>query len=312
VNVNARGLLVAAARIAVVGTVGVTLAALVPAWPFALFEHFRFQYVWGGALVVAACAALRMRGWFDAALIAMLLDACFVLPDLSSRERALPAGAPVRILVVNVLSDNASFDAVARLVADTKPDIVGLLEVTPRWLGSLAPAFTDYPHRVEEPHERGNFGIAVYSRVPLKGGVEALGSQLPTIVATADVQGGAVGLVVTHTMPPVDTIGLDMQLSQLDAVARRAHELGGRVIVMGDLNATPWSAPFRGFVAATGLCDTRAGFGLQASFPASSLVMRIPLDHVLVSCAIGVRSRIIERDVGSDHLPVLVDLVVPR
>jgi len=32
---------------------------------------------------------------------------------------------------------------------------------------------------------------------------------------------------------------------------------------------------------------------------------------VLVSCSIGVRSRRIERDVGSDHLPVLVDLSVP-
>jgi endonuclease/exonuclease/phosphatase family metal-dependent hydrolase len=40
--------------------------------------------------------------------------------------------------------------------------------------------------------------------------------------------------------------------------------------------------------------------------------MRIPIDHMLVSCSIGVASRRIERDVGSDHLPVVVDLVIPR
>jgi endonuclease/exonuclease/phosphatase (EEP) superfamily protein YafD len=81
---------------------------------------------------------------------------------------------------------------------------------------------------------------------------------------------------------------------------------------MGDLNATPWSRPFHRFVGRSGLCDSRAGFGVQASFPAASALLRIPIDHVLVSCVIGVRNRRIGRDVGSDHLPVIVDLVLPR
>jgi endonuclease/exonuclease/phosphatase (EEP) superfamily protein YafD len=81
---------------------------------------------------------------------------------------------------------------------------------------------------------------------------------------------------------------------------------------MGDLNATPWSRPFVHLVESSGLCDTRAGFGVQASFPAASWLLRIPIDHVLASCGIGVQSRRIGRDVGSDHLPVIVDLVVPR
>ena len=50
---------------------------------------------------------------------------------------------------------------------------------------------------------------------------------------------------------------------------------------------------------------------MQASFPAGMAVMRIPIDHLLASCSIGVRDRRIGRDVGSDHLPVVVDLVVP-
>jgi endonuclease/exonuclease/phosphatase (EEP) superfamily protein YafD len=70
--------------------------------------------------------------------------------------------------------------------------------------------------------------------------------------------------------------------------------------------------PARRLGTGLGLCDTRAGFGLQASFPAWSAVMRIPIDHVLASCSIGVRDRWIGPDIGSDHLPVLIDLVVPR
>ena len=58
--------------------------------------------------------------------------------------------------------------------------------------------------------------------------------------------------------------------------------------------------------------DTRAGFGVQPTFPASSWLVRIPIDHVLVSCSVGVTERRVERDVGSDHLPVVVDLKLPR
>lgn len=73
-----------------------------------------------------------------------------------------------------------------------------------------------------------------------------------------------------------------------------------------------WSTPFRDLVARSGLCDSRAGFGIAASFPSTMAVVRIPIDHALVSCTIGVRARRVERHVGSDHLPVVIDLVVPR
>jgi endonuclease/exonuclease/phosphatase (EEP) superfamily protein YafD len=83
------------------------------------------------------------------------------------------------------------------------------------------------------------------------------------------------------------------------------------VLVMGDLNATPWSRPFRRLLRRSALCDSRAGFGVQASFPAASTLLRLPIDHLLASCGVGVRARRIGRDVGSDHLPVIVDVVVP-
>lgn len=311
-HARARGLAAAAASIAAVGLVGATLATLIPVWPCVLLEHFRLQYVWGGALVVLACAGLRMRGWFDIALIATVFHACWVLPDLSRSARPLPAtGEPLRMLVLNVHTSSSSYDEVARLVADTKPDVVGLVEIDAAWLGKLAPALAGYPHRIEDPFE-GNFGLALYSKLPMTGGVEHLGSPLPTIVARLDVRGVPVAVVLTHPIPPVRREPFALQLSQLAAIAQRTHELAAPAIVMGDLNATPWSRPFRDFIAASGLCDTRAGFGLQASFPAASAVLRIPIDHVLASCSIGVRSREIERDVGSDHLPVVIDLVLPR
>src|SRR5690606_11071983 len=167
VRARAHGLAVTATTLATRGIVGSVLEPLVPAWPFTLFEHFRFQYVWGGAHVVFACAGLRMRGWFDAALIATVLNACWVLPDLSRRARPVPeSGEPLRVLVLNVHTSSSSFAEVGKLVADTRPDVVGLLEVNTQWLAALAPALAGYPHRITEPHDRGNFGIALYSKLP--------------------------------------------------------------------------------------------------------------------------------------------------
>ena len=310
-KVRARSLAVGAVLIAALGVAASVLLPLVPAWPFALFEHFRFQYIWVGALVVAACAALRMRGWFDAALIATLVNALHVGPDLSRSQRPLPAtGTALRVLLLNVHTSSSAFDDVSRLIADTNADVVGLLEVDERWLTALAPAVAGYPHRIETPRED-NFGVALYSRLPMTGASELLGSRLPTVVANMEVGGGPLGVVLTHPIPPVRAEPLARQVSQLGAVASRARSLGPRVIVMGDFNATPWSRPFRDFISASKFCDTRAGFGLQASFPAGSFVLRSPIDHVLVSCALGVRARETARDVGSDHLPVVVDLVVP-
>ena len=121
---------------------------------------------------------------------------------------------------------------------------------------------------------------------------------------------GATFLLV-HPPPPVQRAMFDEQQRQLDAIAARVRALDGPVVVLGDLNATPWSRPFARLVAESGLLDTRAGFGVQASFPAAEPLLRIPIDHVLVSPGVGVTARRIERDVGSDHLPVYIELRIP-
>lgn len=295
--------------VASLGVAAAVLVALVPAWPLSLAEHFRIQYLVGGVLVVAAAAALRMRGWFDAAAIATLVHLAFVLPDLVQQRRPVPAGTPVRVLLLNVHTSSTSYASVARLIADVKPDVVALVEVDEQWLTGIAPAVAGYPARIEHPRTD-NFGVALYTRGALEAGIEYLGSY-PSIVGTLDVAGTPLSIVLTHPIPPVARDLVELHADQLAEVGRRARELGPRTLVMGDFNATPWSRPFRALVGRSGLCDTRAGFGVQASFPAASAIVRIPLDHVLVSCAIGVRDRWIARDVGSDHLPVVADLVVP-
>jgi endonuclease/exonuclease/phosphatase (EEP) superfamily protein YafD len=299
--------------VAAVGVVLSQLLTLLPVWPLTLIEHFRVQMLVGGLLIAAGALALRPR-YFDAVLLATLLHLVWLLPDLVRSPRPVPAGRPVRVLLLNVLSSNARFDDVRRLIADTNPDIIALSEIRQNWLDELAPALSAYPHRNEHPRID-NFGLALYARDalgPLTGGVEYAGA-FPSIVATVGADPTtAFGIVLTHPMPPMTGEYQRLLDEQLVAVGVRARALAPRSIILGDFNSTPWSRPFRRITEASGFCDSRAGFGLQTSWvPEISRIMQIPIDHALVSCNIGVRDHRIERDVGSDHRPVIIDLVLP-
>ena len=309
---TAKGLATTTVGLASFGLALACALAFIPIWPCVLFEHFRVQYVVLGIGVATAAIALRQLRYVDIALVTMLVNALSIVPDLGASAQPTPAnGARVRILVLNVLTANKSSDAVKRLIEDENPDVIGLVEVNQRWLDDLAPVLQTYGGRIAEPRPD-NFGIALFVRGQISGAAEELGSDVPTIVATVELAGVApVTIIVTHPIPPISGRALAQQEAQLDAVATRARTLTGTVIVMGDLNATPWSRPFDAFRHGSGLCDTRAGFGMQATFPASGWFLRIPIDHVLVSCSVGVHQRRVGRDVGSDHLPVIVDLVIP-
>jgi endonuclease/exonuclease/phosphatase (EEP) superfamily protein YafD len=307
----ARGLAITAISLATLGVAASCVIACIPAWPWALLAHFRVQAVAAGLLVVGGAAALRLRGYFDAAVIATLLHVLVIAPDLGASPGSGPRdGIAIRALLLNVHTESSGFDRVRRLIADEHPDLIGLVEVDQRWLDALAPALAGYA-RLEQPRTD-NFGVALYARGQITGAIEDLGSRQPTVLACVAIDEARFAVILTHPLPPMSAAALAEQGDQLDAVADRARAVRGPVLVMGDLNATPWSRPFRRLIDRSGLCDSRAGFGLQASFPATSVVLRIPIDHLLASCAVGVRDRRIGRDVGSDHLPVLVDLVIPR
>jgi endonuclease/exonuclease/phosphatase (EEP) superfamily protein YafD len=303
---------VATAALAAVALVGACLVPLVPVWPCVLFEHFRVQYAAGGLIVVGCTAAFRMRGYFDVAALATLVQLIWIAPDLCGSPQPIPSdGAPIRVLVLNVHTESSGFDRVRRLIEDVRPDVIGLVEVNQRWLDAIAPAVAGYTGRLEQPRDD-NFGVALYARQPLTGSIEQLGSPLPSVVASVTVDGAVLGALLIHPLPPIGASAVVAQRDGFDAVADRARRMAGPVLIMGDFNATPWSRAFRRLLARSGLCDSRAGFGIEASFPATSTIVQIPIDHVLASCAIGVRDRHIERDIGSDHLPIVIDLVVPR
>lgn len=73
------------------------------------------------------------------------------------------------------------------------------------------------------------------------------------------------------------------------------------VVVLGDLNATPWSHAFRSLVDEAGLVNSLRGRGLQPSCPAPLGLLGIPIDHLLHSPALATVERERGPAFGSDH-----------
>ena len=304
----------AAAGLLWLALAGLVLARLAMAcaswhWSLELSTHFAFQYALMALLVTAGFACLaRPRGVGLAAVVLALHST--PLLGLTGAPAAPAAGTSeeTRLLMANVRTSNANRRGLIDLVQAEQPDAVLLLEVSEAWLADLAPLEVEFPHRLAAP--RGdNFGIALYSRQPLTDGrIVHLGDAgVPSI--ECGLEGASLRLLLTHPVPPMGRRAAAERDRQLEAVARRARELGPRVVLAGDLNASPWSPIFSRVLDLGALRDSRDGFGLQPTWSASlPSLARIPIDHFLVGRDVQVLHRLVGPRIGSDHLPVLIAL----
>ncbi len=82
------------------------------------------------------------------------------------------------------------------------------------------------------------------------------------------------------------------------------------MIVLGDLNLTPWSPLFSDLEASTELTRARHGYGLTPTWYAKvgTFAMGLVLDHCLISDELECVSHRVGADIGSDHRAVIVGL----
>lgn len=293
-------------------------------WLAELASHFAVQW-WLLATFALSIALLARRWrWGMVAAIPWVVLTALVAPELvplGAPLGATPAAAnssaneqergPLVVMLANVLLDNPRHELLFEQVERERPDLLIVCEFTPEWQAAIRDKLGGaFPYAIEQP-QSGAFGIALYSRRPLEGRVLGRDSHQPMIRAEV-ARGAAAPWVVwgVHPLPPISTGRARLRDQQLAWVAERTREDGELVVVVGDFNATPWCPAFRDLVRDSGLHDTRRGWGLQATFPARTPApLRIPIDHVLCGAGVAVRRREVLPSIGSDHRPVVVELL---
>lgn len=275
-----------------------------------LFAHFRLQYLIAAASFAVLLFVLRSPRWALAMAAVAAIDLAPVAPWYFA-DAVAPArpAATLRVLLSNVHASNRDTDRLIELIRAEAPDVVFLQEVTARRLDELQALAVTYPYVHAAPRED-NFGIAVLARHPFRSVVEIDSAPFgfPTLVVEFDVGGRTVTAVTTHPMIPLGETNYAGQAEQLDDVATLIASRVGPRLVVGDLNATMWGHLLRRFREKSGLVNARRGFGVLATWPKSLGPAGIPIDHCFASRDFRVADFRTGPDIGSDHLPLIVDL----
>ena len=173
--------------------------------------------------------------------------------------------------------DSSGFAA----LASSSADVIAVQGLTPDWatalayeLGATFPAQYLYP-------DIGVTGLGIFSRVPLGDVDTVLLNGIVQVRAchTLPGTGTAVEIFAVQTLPPLSretSLGLQAQLDEVSAALARESR---PVILVGDLNAVPWSPVINRFTSRSGLRDSRRSElpSYEAGMPA---LFETPVEHI--------------------------------
>lgn len=219
--------------------------------------------------------------------------------------------AAVSILVSNVLTTNKRSDKLIALVKDKNPDILLTLESDKRWEEELSELEEDYKYTVKIPLDN-LYGMHLYSKLKLAD-VKVryiVQEDIPSIHAYVILRNGKkVRLHCLHPMPPSPTES-DTSTNRDAELLMLGRDIDGEesTLVIGDLNDVAWSRTTRLFQKLSGLMDPRIGRGFFNTFHAGYYLLRWPLDHVFHTKDFTLIDIARERNIGSDHFPMYINL----
>ena len=279
-------------------------------WFFDLFSHFRVQYFL--VLVIAAVCLIRHRRLMAGVFICFLIANLFAIAPFYYGSRIVRSedNESIRVFFSNVLTNKGDPERTRAAIEKCAPDIVAMVETDHEWKRRLK--WLAESHRYTEISTRDdNFGVSLFSKFPIvKSEIVNFGnSPVPSIVATVNCRGKNVEFIITHPLPPTggkNAACRDAQLTAIGDYAKRSSTL----MLLGDLNTTPWSHSFRQLMSKSDLIDSSRGCGIQPTWPNYCFIFLIPIDHCLHTSDIVITDREVGEDIGSDHYPLIIDFKV--
>ena len=282
-------------------------------WPFNQISHFRGQYF---TVLVVCLAYLVFSRFYYAAVLAgslALVNLSLLIPLYMSGHSTDNENPKLRIISANVYAENKERHQLSSFVEQANPDFLALFEVDDSWSDVTQSLAQRFNYSRIEP-TTGYFGIALFSQYPIKS-VEmrkfASNSQY-AIIAHLAVNNKPFHIIAAHVPAPTKKKYFDLRNKQLLDLANTAMELRDPVMLIGDLNITPWSPYFDDVIKQSNLVDSRKGFGIQATWPVQFSLMQIPIDHCLVSPTIEIQQWSRGPDIGSDQYPIIIDFAIDR
>ena len=269
------------------------LSQIITFWFVELFSHFLPHYtaLWA---VTAAISVRRQRWLWAVAALAGGLWLCWP----SGSPEVSTAAPPLKVLWYNVNLDNPAAAQESAAILAAAPDVVAMAEIDLDDTGwqTLRQA---YPHGCEH-RDNSPFALALWSRRPLQSCrivmVETdAGEPFPFIETELDGS----SLFALHPPPPINAELAAARQAYLQQAARKIAA-AKTVLVMGDLNSSPFSPVFRQF---THSADIRPR---TPNYLPTWLPFGLNIDHVLTRGKSGTHIRALPW-MHSDHRALLIE-----
>ncbi|MCG8652771.1 MAG: endonuclease/exonuclease/phosphatase family protein [Pirellulales bacterium] len=288
-------------------------------WLADLCANLRVQQCLALAAALAVCLVARQWRWAVAVSFCLAIHVPWFLPAAPVETQVDAESEPLTITFANVLTRNQQHEDIVADVLRSDPDMFVILELSHSLAKTLDAHVKDsHSHSVVRPMDRSNFGIGLYSRLPLEEyEVFTLNTKIESIAAKIRVNGKVHWIFATHPLPPIGRIRYRVRNEHLQQLAAKIRETVNDpsvpTILVGDLNLTPWSPHFDSFQETSGLRRATTGFDVTPTwyrFPA--FPFGLVLDHALISEEVICQAHDVGPASGSDHRSVTVTLAVAR
>lgn len=281
-------------------------------WLLDLFAHFRIQYLAIGLFFALLTTVGKQRPSFALSILIVLINGSQIAPYYQSNPvvQVAQSSPTLRLMSANVNAGLGNETATIDAILTSEADIVAIIELNPTLAAQLATINHRYPYQFLQTLDNSHFGIGVISKLPLVQ-TEALllgTMQVPTLYAEIMLGNETVGVLATHPSPPFFGRGTDFRNSQLAEIGEFVATSSLPIIVMGDLNATPWSSAMRQLLKITALQDSAMGYGLRPTWISRQHLLGIPIDYVLTSAEFSTLDHTVAPTIDSDHYPIIATL----
>jgi endonuclease/exonuclease/phosphatase (EEP) superfamily protein YafD len=270
-------------------------------------SHFRFAWI---VLLLLLAAFFLKRGRRLPAIASGILLAGSVVTIL---PYWIPPPKPVRedrglkFIAWNLLWENPTKDEALPWLLEQNADVLVLTECTHDWRARLEEWSAVYPHRITSGRD-GAEGMWLLSRHPLDAPDPAgLAANKPWISTVMHAPQGPLRILGMHPRTPRSGHRFDERNGQYEKAAAISAASDIPVVLLGDLNCTPFSPWFGRLLRDGQLHDTGKGFGLPSTWRSNGI--GLPIDHILIRGPWQVLDRKVHPDrMGSDHHPVIAVL----
>lgn len=289
-----------------------TLGSGLGIWSSHIERMSHFRLWWIGLLSGLLIFYLAKRRAYPAMIsVALLVVAILpLLPYLGPAPATSSDHGPgdYKVIAWNLLHNNPGDRAAAtQWLASQNADLILLTECTHEWQEILEPLHPLYPHRLSSQRD-GSEGMLLLSKYPLDPpDPEGLRQAKPWISTVVHLPSGEVRIIGMHPRTPRSGHRFDERNLQYQQATRISAASELPVILLGDLNCTPFSPWFRYLLDQGKLEDSAMGRGLASTWSGQGI--GLPIDHILLRGPWQVLDRDVHPDtMSSDHYPVIARL----